>query len=86
MSDKFTDFDIANRLGDTVQTLHSTYAHWFKKKDQGIIDLIDNDTLRSNHQNESNKYSELKELKELLDLEIITIDEFNEKKRKILNL
>ncbi len=30
MSDQFTDFDVAKRLGDTVQTLHNTYAHWFK--------------------------------------------------------
>lgn len=26
-SDKFTDFDIANRLGDTVNTLHDIYVH-----------------------------------------------------------
>lgn len=43
MSDKFTDFDIAKRLGDTVQTLHNTYAHWFKSADKGIIDFMNED-------------------------------------------
>lgn len=43
MSDRFTDFDIAKRLGDTVQTLHDTYAHWFKQADKGIIDFMDGD-------------------------------------------
>lgn len=43
MSDRFTDFDISKRLGDTVQTLHSTYAHWFKQADKGIIDFMDAD-------------------------------------------
>lgn len=42
-SDKFTDFDIAKRLGDTVQTLHDTYAHWFHDSEKTIIDLIDGD-------------------------------------------
>lgn len=43
MSEGFTDFDIAKRLGDTVSTLHSTYAHWFKSADKGIIDFMDKD-------------------------------------------
>lgn len=43
MSAGFTDFDIAKRLGDTVETLHSVYAHWFKAGDKGIIDFMDND-------------------------------------------
>lgn len=43
MSAGFTDFDIAKRLGDTVSTLHSTYAHWFKSADKNIIDFMDND-------------------------------------------
>lgn len=41
MSNKFSDFDIAKRLGDTVQTLHDTYAHWFKQADKGIIEFMD---------------------------------------------
>ena len=43
MSAGFTDFDIAKRLGDTVETLHSVYAHWFRAGDKGIIDFMDND-------------------------------------------
>ncbi|WP_320973962.1 tyrosine-type recombinase/integrase [Dysgonomonas capnocytophagoides] len=43
MSAGFTDFDIAKRLGETVQTLHSTYAHWFKSADKGIINFMDKD-------------------------------------------
>lgn len=43
MSKGFTDFDIARRLGDTVNTLHNTYAHWFKRKDEDIIDFMNND-------------------------------------------
>lgn len=40
---KITDFDIAKRLGDTVETLHNVYAHWFKAGDQGIIDFMNSD-------------------------------------------
>ena len=43
MAAGFTDFDIAKRLGDTVSTLHSTYAHWFKSADKSIIDFMDKD-------------------------------------------
>lgn len=43
MTNGFTDFDIAKRLGDTVDTLHNTYAHWFKSADKGIVDFMDND-------------------------------------------
>ena len=44
MSAGFTDFDIAKRLGDTVSTLHATYAHWFKQKDESIINFMNMDT------------------------------------------
>lgn len=40
MSAGFTDFDIAKRLGDSVSTLHKTYAHWFKSGDSGIVDFM----------------------------------------------
>lgn len=43
MSAGFTDFDIAKRLGDTVETLHETYAHWFKRKDENIINFMNMD-------------------------------------------
>ena len=39
----FSDFDIAKRLGDTVETIHNVYAHWFKAGDDKIIDFMDND-------------------------------------------
>lgn len=45
MSSGFTDFDIAKRLGDTVSTLHNTYAHWFKRKDENIIDFMNRDII-----------------------------------------
>lgn len=41
--DRYTDFDIANRLGDTVQTLHETYAHWFKDSEINIMNQINKD-------------------------------------------
>lgn len=41
--DRYTDFDIANRLGDTVQTLHETYAHWFKDSEVNIMNQINKD-------------------------------------------
>lgn len=37
-------------------------------------------------QPKSNKYEELKELKELLDLDIITPEEFNAKKKQLLDI
>ena len=43
MEKGFSDYDIAKRLGDTVETLHKTYAHWFKKKDAKIIDFMNTD-------------------------------------------
>lgn len=47
MSAGFTDFDIAKRLGDTVATLHNTYAHWFKRKDENIVNFINLDTKKA---------------------------------------
>lgn len=43
MEKGFTDYDIAKRLGDTLETLHKTYAHWFKQKDAKIIDFMNTD-------------------------------------------
>lgn len=45
MSYGFTDFDIAKRLGDTVNTLHNTYAHWFKRKDENIVNFMNSDII-----------------------------------------
>ena len=44
----YNDYDIAKRLGDTRETIFNTYAHWFKEKDQGIIDkMCIRDSMRS---------------------------------------
>lgn len=89
MSDKFTDFDIAKRLGDTVQTLHDTYAHWFKQADKKIIDFMNTDAkdnIKADNSSEGDKYSELIELKKLLDMGIVTQDEFNQKKKQVLGI
>lgn len=89
-SDKYTDFDIANRIGDTVKTLHETYSHWFVDADKKIIEFINEDTKEKEivqiQSDTENKYGELKELKELLDMDIITIEDFNIKKKQILGI
>ena len=83
MSDKFTDFDVANRLGDTVQTLHDTYAHWYKQADRAIIEVIDN---KPKEPVKVDYKTELIELKELLTLEVITPEEFTAKKKQLLGI
>lgn len=88
----FSDYDIAKRLGDTVQMLHSTYAHQFKGAGRNIIESMENDMSKpkeSERQAESKpegKYSELIELKQLFDMEVITQDEFDLKKKEILGV
>ena len=89
MSDQFTDFDIAKRLGDTVAMLHSTYAHWFKQGDKGIIGFMDSDVSKDKtalSRSNSRSYEELKELKELLDMGILTEEEFTIKKKQVLGI
>ena len=83
MSDQFTDFDVAKRLGDTVQTLHNTYAHWFKQRDKSIIDFMDGRVAEAQPA-QRNKIAELKELKELLNDGILSAQEFAELKKDIL--
>ncbi len=87
----FSDYDIAKRLGDTVQMLHSTYAHQFKNAGRNIIESMENDMSKpkeSEQQAETkpNKYDELIELKKLLDMDVITEAEFETKKKQILGL
>ena len=92
MSDKFTVYDIAKRLGDTVETVLSTYAHQFKNADKKLSDFINKDVSSSENDvqptktKSEGKYSELIELKQLLDMEVITQDEFNLKKKEILGV
>ncbi len=86
----FSDFDIAKRLGDTVQMLHSTYAHQFKDAGKNIINSIEgniDETKIPLKSSKNNDYiSELKSLKELLDMDIITQEEFNLKKKQLLGI
>ena len=88
----FSDYDIAKRLGDTVQMLHSTYAHQFKDSGRNIIYSMENDTpnaktsVQQVETKPEGKYSELIELKRLLDMGIITQEEFDAKKKVLLGL
>lgn len=87
----FSDYDIAKRLGDTVQMLHSTYAHQFKNAGRNIIESIENDITNNKNiaqqtKTKPNKYDELIELKKLLDMEIITQAEFEAKKKQVLGI
>ena len=43
ISKKVYDYDIAKRLGDTVETLHKTYAHWFDNAEDDILQALNND-------------------------------------------
>lgn len=62
MTAGFTDFDVAKRLGDTVATLHNTYAHWFKRKDENIVNFMNND----NQKQEQTNQNDLEQLASLL--------------------
>ena len=92
MSDQFTVYDIAKRLGDTVETVLGTYAHQFKNADKKLSDFINKDvnkeqtTAQQAETKPEGKYSELIELKQLLDMEVITQDEFDLKKKEILGV
>ena len=92
MSDQFTVYDIAKRLGDTVETVLSTYAHQFKNADKKLSDFINKDqaklpdTSASHDKSSKSKYTDLIELKQLLDMGVITQDDFDKKKSQILGL
>ena len=85
----FTDFDIAKRLGHTVDMLHQTYAHQFKGMDKRIIEQIQNNTNQIQtpvKQSEIKPYEELKEIKELYDMGILTDEEYTAKKKQLLGI
>lgn len=82
----YNDYDIAKRLGDTRETIFNTYAHWFKEKDQGIIDMMNVNNTTSSNMNKDDYISELKSLKELLDIGVINEEEFLMKKKQILGI
>ena len=89
MTEDYTIYDIAKRLGDVVDTVLSTYAHWFKAADRRLVDSMNRNM--DNKQSAasgaiSSSYGELRELKELLDIGIITTEEFSMKKKQILGL
>lgn len=91
MSDKFTVYDIAKRLGDTVETVLSTYAHQFKNADKKLSDFINKDVNKEDsvakQQEESvDEYDTLIKLKKLLDMDIITQAEFEAKKKQLLKI
>ena len=93
MSNQFTVYDIAKRLGDTVETLLKTYAHQFKNADRKLSDFINKDVASSNKEivtqekaTPSNHYAELIELKQILDMGVITQEEFDTKKKQILEI
>ena len=88
-ADQYSDYDIAQRLGDTVDTIRKTYAQLFKGADRKIIEFMNKDSNKIQLEQEkikANKYGELKELKELLDLYIITPEEFAAKKKQLLGI
>lgn len=89
---KFSDYEIAQRLGDTVETIQSTYAHMFKGAQEKIVDFINQDTTKeksnptpSINQSQIDVESLIK-LKQLLDMGIITQEEFDIKKKQILGI
>lgn len=88
MSDKFTVYDIAKRLGDTVNTVLSTYAHWFKAGDKKLVEMIDNTTNIKTTQKQAKNIdlSQLRELKQMLDDGILTNEEFILMKKQILGI
>lgn len=88
MKDNYSIYDIAKRLGDTVNTILSTYAHWFKGADRKMVDMINNIQGKEKHvrQAKNDDYERLKMLKELYDTGILTDDEFTAKKKQILNI
>lgn len=87
MKDQYNIYDVAKRLGDTVDTVLDTYAHWFKDADRKVVNAIDQQVNTSDASGFSSSYlDELKQLKELLDLGILTEDEFTAKKKQLLGI
>lgn len=83
MRDQYSVYDVAKRLGDTVDTVLNTYAHWFKDADRKLVESIDKQTGINEHQT---GFSQLIELKKLLDMDVITSADYDAKKRQILGI
>lgn len=86
MKDQYNIYDVAKRLGDTVDTVLDTYAHWFKDADRKVVNAIDQQITSDASGFSSSYLDELKQLKELLDLGILTDDEFTAKKKQLLGI
>ena len=83
MRDQYSVYDVAKRLGDTVDTVLNTYAHWFKDADRKLVESIDKQTGINEHQT---GFSQLIELKKLLDMDVITSADYDAKKLQILGI
>lgn len=86
---KFSDYEIAQRLGDTVETIQSTYAHMFKGAQEKIVEFINQDTTKRKSTSTSDNIIDidaLMKLKQLLDMQIITQEEFDIKKKQMLGI
>ena len=81
MRDQYSVYDVAKRLGDTVDTVLDTYAHWFKDADKKLVSVLD-----SGAEEPNGGYSELIELKKLLDMGVIASSDYDAKKRLILGI
>ena len=86
MRDQYSVYDVAKRLGDTVDTVLGTYAHWFKNADRKMIDTMDHKDSVKQASIPSSYMDELKQLKELLDIGVLTAEEFAAKKKQILGI
>lgn len=64
MKDQYNIYDVAKRLGDTVDIVLDTYAHWFKDANRKVVNAIDQQTITSGNSGSSSTYfDELKQLK-----------------------
>lgn len=86
MRDQYSVYDVAKRLGDTVDTVLGTYAHWFKDADRKMIDTMDHKDSVKQVSISSSYMDELKQLKDLLDIGVLTAEEFAAKKKQILGI
>lgn len=98
--DKINDFDIRQSLFGRIfnyskviiKTSSSIYFFDYVKdaaKFKNMLittDRVQKVEIQENSQNTNNKYDELDKLKELLDKDIITKEEFDKKKKELLNL
>lgn len=77
---KFLTNDI-KKITSTIQLMNDVYGERL-----GQINGTINTTEKNENNNSQDVYEEIKKLKELLDLEIITNEEFEKKKKQLLDL